>query len=159
MITPITVIAALQLFSRAVHAQPRTFDADQAVALDGGAAGNRLGVPLVRNTAAGDASGEDDDDVELERQDLISVGKFIRTCDCTIAETVVRCQAASLRAFARAASGKGTGSCRECVTQLGVVCGVADGMVCESNLLEQVPQIHAIFQIHLQMSQLQHITR
>lgn len=87
MLRSLAVIAALQLCSGAV-AQNLVFSADAAVAVDNtGEDGADAGAD---NAAAAEVSGDDSDG--LARQDLIPVGTFPRTCNCSTPRTVVRTQ-------------------------------------------------------------------
>lgn len=86
----VTVAAALLLLSSAACAQ--TFDADAAVGIEIDEA--NLVEPGAENVDADEASGIDPaapgPAVELLRQDLVTVGPFIRTCPCTRVRNLVR---------------------------------------------------------------------
>ena len=86
----VTVAAALLLLSGAACAQ--TFDADAAVGIEIDEA--NLVEPGAENVDAEEASGIDPaapgPAVELLRQDLVTVGPFIRTCPCTRVRNLVR---------------------------------------------------------------------
>eukprot|EP00892_Ulva_mutabilis_P004809 jgi/Ulvmu1/26/UM001_0027.1 len=108
MLKVISVFAGLQLVSTQVFAQTLTFSADAAVSIDVSATGEPGSEAGAENTAAVEVSGGSVVDImgvaqvstsgslsistplapDLERQDLIPVGAYIRTCDCTKVNTV-----------------------------------------------------------------------
>eukprot|EP00892_Ulva_mutabilis_P006084 jgi/Ulvmu1/3848/UM018_0064.1 len=94
MLPTLAWFAGLQLLASNACAQTVTFSADSAVAIDIDATGEQGANPRVENRASASASGvviitgSGGASRELERQDLIPVGSFIRTCKCTDAKTV-----------------------------------------------------------------------
>lgn len=91
MLRSLAVLALVQQLSSSAAAQDLVFSAEAAVAVeDVGEAGAAAGA---ENVAAEEVSGDDGPGPvpELARQDLIPVGTFIRTCDCSTPKTVVRC--------------------------------------------------------------------
>lgn len=90
MLRSLAVLVLVQQLSSSAAAQDLVFSAEAAVAVeDVGEAGAAAGA---ENVAAEEVSGDDGSGPvpELARQDLIPVGTFIRTCDCSTPKTVVR---------------------------------------------------------------------
>ena len=81
---------ALLLLCSAAHAQPQVFSADAAIGIEiDSAAQVNAGVENVdAEEVSGDAGPGPVPD--LERQDLIPTGPYIRMCDCNKVRTVVR---------------------------------------------------------------------
>lgn len=85
-------LAGAQLAAVAIRAQPTAFSAESAVVIELVASGEAGAEAGVENVAAEEVSGDDGPGPlpELSRQDLIPVGAFVRTCNCTYDKTVVR---------------------------------------------------------------------
>lgn len=120
MLNTVALVAGAQLLASASPAlaqfQNLVFSADSAVAFDGSASGTAAAFAssqasaasardaaseaissatanafaLARNTEVLASSGEVSATDDLERQDLIPVGSFVRACDCKTVNTVVR---------------------------------------------------------------------
>lgn len=89
MILALVFCAGLRFLSQNACAQDLVFSADAAIAVDNtGEAGAEAGA---ENVAAEEVSGDDGPGPlpDLARQDLIPVGTFPRTCNCSTPRTVV----------------------------------------------------------------------
>ena len=88
MLRPLALVAGLQLLSPALGAQRESLIGDVVLGVELNEALAEVAaatVDLAEEVTSGRLGGED-----LERQEITSVGAYVRTCDCLPEKSVVR---------------------------------------------------------------------